>query len=447
MTRMSAHRTALATVSLLALLLAGCDTVGGWFEGEKAPKIQGKRIEVLLRDRKAELDPRLAGTPVVVPPAAANAAWPQVGGGPEHALGHLALAASPAEVFRTDIGSGSSDGHVLLGQPVIADGRIFTVDAEATAAAFDAGSGRALWSVKLAPENERGDAMGGGVAVANGRVFATTGFGEVVALDAANGSVVWRKRVSGPVRGAPTVGQGHVYAITIDNQLAALNAGTGEVEWTHTGLLETAGLLGASSPAADGTLVVAPYSSGELFALRPENGRVAWQESLAGFRRSGALSSLADIRGLPVLDRGAVFAIGHSGRMVAVDERIGARLWEQDVGGTQTPWVAGDWIFIVSNDAELIALSRQTGGVRWIQPLQRYEDEEDREGVVSWAGPVLAGGRLWLTNSLGELVWASPADGKVQGRRDLTDATYLPPVVVNGTLYVLSDNGTLTAFR
>lgn len=441
------RRAALLTTCALGLALAGCDTIGGWFGGSDAPPLPGQRVSVLLRERKVEPDPRIADVAVTVPPEQSNAGWPQPGGGPEHSMGNLALSANPVEAYRADAGRGSSSARMLLGTPVVAQGRIFVMDADATASALDAQTGRNVWRTALQPENERGDAMGGGVSFADGKVFATTGYGEVLALDAGTGAILWRKRVSGPVRGGPTVAGGRVFAVTVDNQLTALSANDGTLQWNHTGILETAGLLAGSSAAVGPTVVVVPYSSGELYALRPDNGRVAWQESLAAIRRTGALGSLADIRALPVIDRGAVFAIGHSGRMVALEERIGARLWEQEIGGTQTPWVAGDFIYVVTNDAELVAVTRQAGRVRWVSPLQRYEDPKDRTTPVAWAGPVMAGGRLWLTNSLGELVAAAPANGEVVARYKLTTATFLPPVVSGGTLYVLSDNGTLTAFR
>jgi len=446
-TARSTRRSALLSASLLAMFLGGCDTVGDWFGKTAEPPLPGQRVSVLTRERKVEPDARLADTAVTVPPPVANAAWAQAGGQPDHAMGHLALSASPAEAWRGDVGTGASSSRALLGVPVIADGRIFAMDADAHVAALDEKTGRSLWRIDTKPEHERGGATGGGVSYADGRVFAATGFAEVVALDPASGSVIWRKRVAGPVRGAPTVLGGRVMVLTLDNQLVALSANDGTLQWSHQGILESAGLLGAASPAATGTLVVAPYSSGELFGLRPENGRVAWQESLANIRRTGALSNLADIRGLPVVDRGTVYAIGHSGRMVAIDERIGNRIWEAEIGGVQTPWLAGDYLFTVTNDAELVAVTRQGGRARWVAPLDRYEDPKDKTGPIVWAGPVLAGGRLWVAGSNGKLLGLSPNDGAVEVTRALPKAAYLPPVVANNTLYVLCDNGTLVAFR
>ncbi|AWU93740.1 PQQ-binding-like beta-propeller repeat protein [Azospirillum ramasamyi] len=441
------RRTALLSASLLAVFLGGCDTLDSWFGKTPDPPLPGERVAVLQRERKVEPDPQLAAVAVTVPPAVVNAAWAQPGGTPDHVVGNLALSANPSDVWRADIGAGSSSSRALLGTPVIADGRIFAMDANSHVSALNERSGQSLWRVDTRPENERGGATGGGVAYADGRVYAATGFAEVLSLDADSGKVLWRQRISGPVRGAPTVAGGRVIVITLDNQTVALSTDDGSVQWSHQGILETAGLLGAASPAITNTLVVAPYSSGELFGLRPENGRAAWQDSLAAIRRTGQLSNLADIRGLPVVDRGAVYAIGHSGRMVAIDERIGARIWETEIGGVNTPWLAGDYLFTVTNDQEVVAVARQDGRIRWVAPLARFKDPQDRTGPIVWSGPVMAGGRLWVAGSNGQLLGLSPSDGKVEVTRSLPTGSYLSPVVANNTLYVLCDNGTLVAFR
>jgi len=436
----------LLTAGLLTMTLAGCGG-GSWFGDSEPPPLPGERISVLRLERQLEPDPRLADLRVELPAPVTNPAWPQAGGNPDHAMGHLALADQPREVWRADIGSGSSSDTKLLAQPVIADGRIYTLDTDYQVTAFDPANGKQLWRTNVERENESGGALGGGVAFADGRLLATTGFGELLSLDPQSGAISWRTRVPGPVRSAPTILGGRVFVITVDNQLVAYSATDGATLWTHTGILETAGLLGAASPAADGSIVAVPYSSGELFALRAENGRVAWSDNLATARRAGALSSLADIRGMPVIDRGLVVAVSHSGRMVAIDERSGGRAWEQEIGGVDTPWTAGDFIFVLSNEGELIALTRQSGRIRWVAPLARYENPKDRTGPIIWTGPILAGGRLWVANSIGNLVALSTENGQEQQRLKLPGGTFIQPVVAGNTLYVLTDEGTLVAYR
>ena len=116
--------------------------------------------------------------------------------------------------------------------------------------------------------------------------------------------------------------------------------------------------------------------------------------------------------------------------------------------GNNIAILAGDYLFVVDNDAAVVALTRSAGRVRWVSPLEKHKDPNDRKSaLVAWAGPVLAGGKLWLAGSHGVLLALDPADGRQLSRSKLPGATYLPPVVANNTLYVLSDNGTLSAYR
>jgi outer membrane protein assembly factor BamB len=249
------------------------------------------------------------------------------------------------------------------------------------------------------------------------------------------------------VRGAPTVADGRVFVVTVENTAEAIAADDGRRLWTHTGTAENAGLLGAASPAVEGEVVVVPYMSGELFALRVENGRPLWSDNLAAARRIDAVSGMADIRGLPVIDRGRVYAISHSGRLAAIDLRTGERIWEQEIGGTNMPWVAGDFVYVLGNNGDLICLTRRDGRIRWIHELPRYENVERKRGPLLWTGPVLAGDRLIVLASNGEAETVSPYTGEAIGRVEMPDGSYIAPIVAAKTLYVLTNDADLIAMR
>jgi outer membrane protein assembly factor BamB len=435
-------RVARLLAGALLLLVAGCD----WFGDTKVP-LPGERLSVLSLQRQLEPDPTLAQLEVALPRPVENSDWPEAGGYPNHVMHHLALGDEPKRVWRADAGAGDSRDGYILSPPVVAGNRVYTMDAESVVRAFDAASGRQLWEFATKPENERGSSFGGGVAVADGRVFASTGYGQVVALDPDSGKEIWRHSVGAPVRGAPTVADGRVFVVTVENTAEAMAAEDGRRLWTHTGTSENAGLLGSASPAVEGGVVVVPYMSGELYALRVENGRPLWSDNLAAARRIDAVSSLADIRGQPVIDRGRVYAISHSGRLAAIDLRTGDRIWEQEIGGTNTPWVAGDFVYVLSNGGELICLMRRDGRVRWIHELPRYENPERKRGPLQWSGPLLAGDRLIVLASNGEALSVSPYTGQAIGRVEMPDGSYLPPVVAEKTLYVLTNDADLVAMR
>ncbi len=427
---------------LLTLLLAGC----GIFD-EEEEVLPGERIPVLMLDSELTPDPLIADLAVRLPPPEANRAWPQPGGYANHAMHHLALGDAPNRAWSANAGSGSSDWERLTAQPVVAEGRIFTMDTEGEVRAFDVNNGARLWVVETVPEDEDEGVIGGGVAYYGGTLFVSSGAAQIIALDGASGNELWRQSLAAPMRIGPTVTAGRVFAVTVDNQLHVLAADDGRKLWTHSGITETAALLGSGSVAVEAGTVVVPYSSGELVALRVENGRAVWSDTLAAVRRVDAVSALADIRGNPVIDRGLVFAISHSGRMVAIDQRTGIRVWDKTIGGVETPWAAGDFLYVLTNVAELVCLSRRDGRIRWIRSLPRYEDEEDKEDPIFWVGPLLAGDRLIVAGSTGDMISVSPYDGSVLGIVELSDGVAITPVVADDTLYVLTEDADLIAFR
>ncbi len=440
MTFAPSRRTAL----LLPFGLAACSTIDRLFESDKKP-LPGKREVLTAQRRGLATDP--ADTRVItLPPAVATAEWPQAGGTATHVGGHIALAGfTPA--WRADIGEGGGYRRKLTATPVVAEGRVFCMDSDAVVSAFDVETGKRAWRAETQGENDRSTNVGGGLAVVGGVVFVTTGRSDTLALEAATGKVKWRKSLGSPARSAPTVSGGRVFATTIDSRLVALSAESGERDWEYQAGSTATTLLSETAPAVAEGLVVAGFGSGELAAVREETGALAWTDSLASARGRNSLVDLSAIRALPVIDRGRVCAIGVGGLLVTLDLRTGRRLWEREVGGGETPWLAGDWLFVQSSDQTLAAIGREDGKVRWVTDLPRYENEEKKKDLLFWTGPVLAGGKLILAGSNETALSVDPLTGAVLGQQPLRGAAAVAPVAAAGTLFILTDDSTLQAFR
>lgn len=434
------------TVGFLALA-AAVSSCGSWLGGSTEKPLPGERIAILTSAGSLQPDSRITDLDVRLPRPTPIDSWPQEGGFPNHAMHHLSASGDLGVLWRTGIGSGTNSEGQLLAQPVIADGRIYTVDIKAEVQATDAETGARIWRQELSNSDRHEGILGGGLAFHDGRIYVTTGFADVVALDAADGKEIWRKTLKGPIRAAPTVRSGRVFVVTVTNELFALSATDGRQLWTHAGLTEVAGLVGGASPAVDAGVVIVPYTSGEVAALRAENGRVVWTETLSALRRSDAVTSIAHIRGVPVIDRGVVYVVANSKRTVAIDLRTGTRLWEVPIGGRHGAWVAGDFLYIVTRDAELVCLTRRGGRIRWVTQLPRFEDEEDQEGRILWAGPVLVSDRLIVVGSNEEIWSVSPYTGAMLGRVSTTGPVLIAPSVARETVYLLTDEADLIALR
>ncbi|MBW8270830.1 outer membrane protein assembly factor BamB family protein [Caldovatus aquaticus] len=440
-----------------ALLLASAGLLGGceWLDdllGERKVPLSGERRSVLgAAERRGGLaaDEALLSRPVSLPPPALNPDWPQAGGGPSHAPGHPALEGDGGalrEVWRAGFGTGSGYRSRITGVPIVAGGTAYAVDAVGVVSAFDAATGGRRWRLDSRPEQERDGAVGGGAAFEGDTLYVASGLAEMLAVAPADGTVRWRTRLPAPTRGAPTVAGGRIFVPTIENQLLALSAEDGRRLWTHRASPATAVPLGLPAPAVEGDIVVAGFASGELSALRAADGRVLWTETLAPAGGS-SLAEIAGIRALPVVDRGRVYAIGMGGLAIAIDLRSGRRLWEREVAGTEAPWSVGEWLFLLTSDGELAALGREDGRVRWVTDLRRPREGRREPPRVYWAAPVLAGGRLYVAGSGGELVAVEPAEGRILERRRLPGGVTLQPAVAGGTLYLATDDATLVALR
>lgn len=444
MTRSKSIRVALMIAAAFAA--SGC---GVMKKGKKTnTPVLGQRIPVLTGENDVSVDPATTSLPMSLPDAVANSDWAQSGGNASKSMGQLALGTSLSNAFTVQAGRGSSLTERLAAAPVVANGHVFVTDTAGVVRAFDARNGAQMWASQTPTDKGGGQSMyGGGVAYDQGRVYATNGLGYVVALDERNGGQVWKVRPGGPLRGSPTIANGAVYVMSQDNQIYSLKEEDGSTNWTQPASLEIAGVFGSASPAVGQGTVVAGFSSGELNAYRYENGRMVWQDALQRTSISTSVSSLNDIDADPVVDSGQVIAVGGGGRMVALDLITGQRQWELNLAGISTPWLAGDWIFVVTDDAKLICVYRQNGHIRWINQLPQFEKAKSKKGEIDYSGPVLAGGRLIITGSNGALIYVDPATGAFQGQSSVGAGVSLSPVVANSTLYILDDRGRLHAFR
>jgi outer membrane protein assembly factor BamB len=194
--------------------------------------------------------------------------------------------------------------------------------------------------------------------------------------------------------------------------------------------------------------VVVPYTSGEVYAMRVENGRVLWSDRLVAPRSTDAIARIAHIRARPIISGDRIYVVSHSGRSAAVDMRTGARVWQQVAGGATSPWLAGEWLFVVTDHAQVVALSAVDGRVRWATQRAAFADPEDREEPIEWVGPILVGDRLLVAGSNGEAIALSPDTGQVLDQRELADAPIrIEPMAAGGTVYILADDATLYALR
>ncbi len=445
--RPAARGTRLGRRSALLLPLAtgGCSLFDNWFGATKVP-LPGERFPVLAPGPGLTVDVP-PGTRVVLPPPVVNPSWPQAGGNAAHAMGHLAARDVLAEAWTADIGTGGGYRRKITARPVVADGRVFAMDSDADVTAFETRAGRRLWRLDTRAKHDRSFNVGGGLGLDGGVLYAATGRGDALAIDPATGHIKWRRNLGNAARAAPTIADGRLYIPLLDGRVVALATGDGTQIWTYQGTAADTSILGLPSPAYADGIVVAGFGSGDLVALRANSGSVVWSDTLAAGEGRTSMIDLPSVRAMPVIDNGQVFAVSLGGLLVSLDLRSGRRIWERDVGSGNTPWLAGNWLFILSADSRAAALSRADGTVAWVTQLARYRNEKNQSGAIHWLGPTLISDRLVFAGSTRRALAMSPYTGKILGEQPLSAAASVEPVVADRTLYIVTDDGRLMALR
>ena len=419
---------------------------GGGKEKKASARVApGQRIPVLQSSLTLEPAPALKGVDFSIPAPQPQASWPLPGGNAEQAVENVAAGADLKIAWRRKVGAGDTRFTHIMATPVAGDGRIYMLDGRAQVAALDPTNGRELWRADLSTKKGMDrEAFGGGVAFGDGKVFVSSGYRFVAALDAATGKVLWRVDTSSPVHGAPTVAAGKVYVIDVVDQLQAFDAKTGASAWTYQPLEEPARMLIASSPAVTGDQVVAPFASGELVAVSAANGTDLWTDVLSLTSRNNALSEIRDIAGRPAIYRGMVYAGSHSGVLGAVDLRTGQRAWSLPIAMISAPWPAGDVVYAVGQQGEVICAARDSGQIYWINRLNASLGKKQQQ---EWSGPILASSRLIMVSDKGELLALDPKTGKQISTLRLGAPAFMTPIATGGMLYVLTNTGEMIAIR
>jgi outer membrane protein assembly factor BamB len=385
---------------------------------------------------------------IALPAAQTLASWPQRGGSVRHDSPHASFSAAPALVWSVNLGVANSRQNRIVAAPVVADGRVFALDAQSGLVAVST-AGVLLWKTDLTPDFDQNSALsGGGLSVDGATVYATTGYGEVVALETATGLVLWRQRLGSVPSSAPLASGGAVYVSSRDGSVWAMASEDGRVLWTDNSNQSMASLSGAAAPAIGDGRVYIPVGAGDLLAFDTQ-GTPVWSASISGERAGRAYAGLGGITGDPVLMGGLIYMGTASGKTAALDAETGSRIWTAPQGALNPPLVVGGSVFVVNDEAMLVRLDAGSGEEIWQAEMPYFVKDEPkkRKGVFAHYGPVLAGGRLAVASGDGFLRLFNATDGTMVATAEIPGGAAAAPAMAQGLMFVVTAKGQLLAFR
>jgi len=327
------------------------------------------------------------------------------------------------------------DGNGLTGAglvPAVAAGRVFAADIDGEIHAYDAASGRRLWSKEV-------ESFSGGPGASASLVVAGTIDGKAIGFDAETGEERWRARVSSEVITPPVLQDDYVIVVANDGRTHALDAADGRQRWAVDRGVPLLSLRGNSAPIVADSRVYVAAANGKVSALGLTDGRQLWETSIGVAEGRTDLERMSDLDGKMAFLNGDLFVAGYESGAQSLTGDAGRTLWTRKMSSVAGLAAGREAVFVSATDGTLWALDRRTGGSLWMIETLKYR---------MLSAPVLMGDYVVVGDLEGYLHWFSRAEGTPAAREKLGDEGFGGGlVVVDDVLYVQNRDGSLGAFR
>ncbi len=355
--------------------------------------------------------------------------------------------AKVSELWTARIGNGAGDSGVRM-RPTVVDGVLYAASTDGAVAAFDAARGKTLWSNKSRThgwfgwgDKKRKDALyAGGPAVSGDLLAIGTLDGHVYGMSSKDGSPRWTANLKSEVITAPVIVGDLVLVRTQDGRVYGLDKATGDRRWVYDqGNVPLLSVRGNGPLLAANGVVFFGSDDGKLVALRQDTGDKLWEQRLASGEGRTDIERLNDADGAVVLDGTTLYSTAYHGSLEAIDGPSGRPLWNREFSSFGSPDVGGNAVYAVNDESQVWAFDKSGGADQWKNDALKYR----------WlTSPAVQGNYVVVGDVEGYVHWLQTGDGALAARERLSKkAIRAQPLVIGDTVYVEDIKGHIGAYR
>jgi outer membrane protein assembly factor BamB len=261
--------------------------------------------------------------------------------------------------------------------------------------------------------------------------------GDVIALNQANGRQLWRQTIPGEILANPAVSDDVVVIKAVDGYTRALAVNDGHELWAFQQVEPNLILRGASTPIIRDRALIIGFANGNLAKLNLRDGQMLWLQTIAVPEGAFAIQRMIDIDANPIIFDHHIYAATYQGKIASLDWTSGRVLWGHDISSYTGMIADSDAVYISDARSFVWSFGADNGLANWRQTKLEYR-------TVS--GPAIMSDYVVVGDGQGYLHWLSKRDGHFAARVKIGSAIYAAPIAENNVLYVLSNNGNLSAY-
>jgi len=438
---------------LLLFLLSACSSKSDlWFGADKKLDMPGERISVIYNLKELVPNEKIEDKKFLTPQLVKNDGWYKSSGITSSQVENLYLNQPIAKEANYSVTG--NDFFLLTSTPILVGDNLYVIGSDGIITAINTKTNSTIWSNDYFSKITQKSIfdtfarvfINGGISFADGKIYATAGYADVIAIEPENGKVIWSITLSSPTRATPLKVGNILIVQTTDNKSFALDAENGNIIWNHLGINEEINVLATFAPISIGDKVIIQYASGEVYALDASTGEEVWVASVSsGIDRVRAYDHLNIAITAPATDGRRVYTFSNDGVFGAFDIITGNPIWKHDLGINKQFWIAGKYIYAISNNKQLVSINIETGYIRWVSDL-KYLVEVEKEVDTFFSAPVVADDKVIVASSNGKLLFFDMSNGNKIDDIEIDKDVYLNPVIANGDMFIMSNRGNITKY-
>tara|TARA_Y100000590_G_scaffold11830_1_gene14473 strand:- start:15844 stop:17193 length:1350 start_codon:yes stop_codon:yes gene_type:complete len=275
------------------------------------------------------------------------------------------------------------------------------------------------------------------------KVFAVDNIGFIYSLNLETGEIIWIKNLKIPIKSHIKIHSDKIFVVNQENRILCLDIKNGKKIWdirTVTSFIKLQNYLGLAV-SEQGDLIVLS-SSGDLFRLKTKNGLIYWSVNATG---SLFAHDTDFFKSSEIALNGEDIIFSASNSTFSYDLASGYVNWRKDIPSVGTPIVNGENVFLVTQNGYFVNLDRKTGEIIW--STNTFKNLKKKKRLTNVTGYVMGSEKIYISTLNGNLIICSASSGEVQSIKKIGDTITAPPVISDGSIFLLTEDSRILGFR
>ena len=273
-------------------------------------------------------------------------------------------------------------------------------------------------------------------------IYVADNIGFIYSIGLNNGKLVWIKNHGIPIKSNIKIYKNKIFLINQDNRILCFNTKNGSKIWDIRSVPSFIKLQNfLSSAISKQGDVIAINSSGDLFKVNANNGKIDWSLNTLESTLAHATDFFKSSE-IVIIDDNIIFSSKSS--IFSYNLNTGYTNWKQEVSSIGAPIIDGKNIFILTDNGYFVIIDKDTGIIISSTNILKILKKKKQETKIT--GFIMGSGKIYSVTSNGYLIVSSPVSGKVEYFKKIGDPVTSTPIINNGKLYILTKNSRIYGF-